>query len=214
MANSSPLLLLFFHRASPKFLKERSTIWLRLLHDSSKLALQYLISGSFLSHKRHEKERQKTRKRTAQLREAKTEASPEKAKETGILQTLKTSEKREPKEAERKMISSFAQVPIFLRPGNIHVPVIFEWSTSSLETTKAANNCVTDSSSCSIQGERDWEGPMPPVAIRFGYCSIHRERVREGLLPQNMSLLQKYCVLLFFPRLPLARSIFFSTRKR
>jgi hypothetical protein len=43
------------------------------------------------------------------------------------------------------MISSFAQVPIFLRPGNIHVPVIFEWSTSSVETTKAGNNCVTDS---------------------------------------------------------------------
>ncbi len=63
----------------------------------------------------------------------------------GILQTLKTSEKREPKEAEKKMISSFAQVPIFLPPGNIHVPLIFEWSTSSLETTKAANNCATDS---------------------------------------------------------------------
>jgi hypothetical protein len=55
MANSSPLLLLFFHRASPKFLKERSTMWLRLLHDSPKLALHYLISGSLLSHKRHEK---------------------------------------------------------------------------------------------------------------------------------------------------------------
>jgi hypothetical protein len=149
MANSSPLLLVFFHRASPKFLKERSTIWLRLLHDSPKLALHYLIPGSFLSHKRHEKEQQKTRKRTAQLREATHNVSEfgegQREKHTGILQTLKTSQKRDPKEAEKRMISSFAQVPIFLRPGNIHVPVIFEWSTSSLETTKAANNCVTDS---------------------------------------------------------------------
>jgi hypothetical protein len=98
---------------------------------------------------------QKTRKRTPQDTE-KNSTTPrshnvnefgegQRDKHTRILQTLKTSEKRDPKETEKRMISSFAQVPIFLRPGNIHVPVIFEWSTSSLETTKAANNCVTDS---------------------------------------------------------------------
>jgi hypothetical protein len=69
MGNSSPLLLFFFHRASPKFLKERSTIQLRILQDYPKLALHYLISGSFLSHKRHAKERHKTRKSTAQDKE-------------------------------------------------------------------------------------------------------------------------------------------------
>jgi len=150
---------------------------------------------------RQGKERHKTRKKnstTPRSHNVSELGEGQREKHTGILQTLKTSEKREPKEAEKKMISSFAQVPIFLRPGNIHVPVTFEWSTSSAETTKAANNCCYRLSSCSIHGERDWEAPMPPVATRFGYCSIHRERIWEGLLPQNMSLLQKYCVLLFF----------------
>jgi hypothetical protein len=101
----------------PKFLKERSTIRLRLLHDPPKLALHYLISGSFPSHKRHEKERHKTRKKnstTPRSHSVSVLGEGQREKQTGILQTLKTSEKREPKEAEKKMISSFAQVPIFL----------------------------------------------------------------------------------------------------
>jgi hypothetical protein len=73
MANSSPLLLLFFHRASPQVpegtLNYMATGFFTIPPNS-------LFTTSSLDHfyhtKRHEKERHKTRKRTAQLREATT----------------------------------------------------------------------------------------------------------------------------------------------
>jgi hypothetical protein len=86
MANSSPLLLLFFHRASPQVPEG---------------TLNYMATGFF----------------TIPPNSLFTTSSldPKRKKQTGIFQTLKTSEKRQSQKRQRE------EDDIFVRSGS-HVP--------------------------------------------------------------------------------------------
>lgn len=165
MANSSPLLLLFFHRASPQVpegtLNYMATGFFTIppnsLFTTSSLDHFYHTKDTKKNGTRHGKEQhnsEKPQRKRARRRpkRKKTDLDSSNPKNLGKAP--------EPKEAEKKMISSFAQVPMFLRPGNIHVPVIFEWSTSKPRNHKSCQQLCYRLSSCSIHWERDWERPI------------------------------------------------------